>query len=135
MMLEIKYPGGIRTEFKHIVADTHAEREQLGWKYVYDLNKKRVCVAIRAFIKQRMYALNEPKGSRTVAAAKLLVMINYFTDFHYFKICKVISDHRHVVEDIAPEPKSAFYDHYTKVIIPILYECDLMKDGQTKAYK
>lgn len=130
MLLKIEHTGTNKVEYKTIKGETFEERESLGWQEIYLLNKNRVSVTLCSWLKQRMFGLKEYSPVRSQEASRLLVLMNYHHQFHYFKMCKLVADNRAAIESIAPKPSSQQYNYYKNTILEILAECELMK-GQS----
>lgn len=128
MILEINIPGRIAPQYKTIIADTRAERLEKGWEIIYGMNKNRISVALCSWLKQRVQALQEYCPDKALEASRLLVLMHYHNQFNFFKLCRLVADNRSRFEFVAPHNQSRYYNFYTSSILPILDECELLKE-------
>jgi hypothetical protein len=130
LVLEIVYPGEKKVDFKSIAGESKEGREQQASEFVCAINKNYISEKICRWLKQRMFQIPDNDVVRSQQAAKLLVLVNYYNQFNYFKLCKLIAENRAAIESVAPGMKSQYYNYYKTVIVGILKHCEFMK-GET----
>ena len=95
---------------------------------MYALNTQYINLKLKAWLRQRMFAFgitDRPKYNQD--AAKLIVMLKYYEDWEFHKLCSLVTRYRHAFEALAPAETSGHYAAYKNNIEPILDFCAQMK--------
>jgi hypothetical protein len=121
MRLEIIYPDSNVREFATAANEMDATR------LIYFLNRRYIIAKLRAWLKQRGFALETvPRKNRSLEVAKLLVLLNFYENAGLHVLCEFIHTHKGVIESIAPCATSRQFNYYHNTIEPILGFCQAM---------
>lgn len=122
LVLEINIPGTDQKEFKSITGPTAAQRESDAYNLILFKNKSYILKKLSSWVKQRSFAVKEPK--LRVGAAQLRVLLNYHTHKDFYKVCQFVVKHEYLIESLAPRLNtSSHYPYYYNTIAPIVAFC------------
>lgn len=123
-MLILEYPKRARLPKEMLPVKSQQHAISL-WKikarrYIFD--------TLHKWTLQRQYACQYSIGTeytkKMIAVDKLLFMLIHNYEGALLGLCaKVVAD-RHHIEQLAPRPKSRYWQHYQEVIIPIVEWCE-----------
>lgn len=94
---------------------------------VYFKNRLYIYEKMTGWVKQRKYSA--PSNGHQLPT-NLLAWLSNYQNASFFQLCDFLKAKRKEFEAIAPGEKSRFYNHYIKVIVPILDFAESEEDNQ-----
>lgn len=125
LQVEIIRPDRKQREYK-MVDDSAAAQSLRDY-----LRKQYIMEKMVAWLNQRHKALTaSPSGRKVLDVSRLKVLMNCFHNSNLKALSKAVSDHRPIIEHIAPGFASDHHKYFQNTIAPILAFCDQFQTGE-----
>lgn len=127
MLIQFSEPDETFNDSKSTLTFVNNEADL--FRRLYVKNKVYVCDTLESWINQRAHS-NMTNSSLITELRAVLYAAKHSS---YEAVCCAIASHKKKFELLITD-KSRFIDHYRKVIVPILEECDNVYTGKAKVH-
>jgi len=119
-LVEFITPETVKEQLSNVYVNTIAEAERV----MYFRNRNYISSHLMSWLKQRQYALGLRDYRNQIADTEVLIHhLQTFSDASFHQIQKFVFNHEAQFMELAPGGKSSHYNHFEKVILPILHFC------------